>query len=62
MLINDINEKVLCKIYNFADHTKIASQVNTLNDIRSMQRTLDILVAWANRWDIDFNVNNCGVI
>ena len=27
-----------------------------------MQRTLDKLVAWANRWDIDFNVNKCGVM
>ena len=27
-----------------------------------MQRTLDKLVAWENRWDIDFNVNKCGVM
>ena len=24
--------------------------------------TLDKLVAWANRWVIDFNVNKCGVM
>ena len=36
----DINEEVLCEISKFADDTKIASRVNTLNDIRSMQRTL----------------------
>ena len=42
--------------------TKITSQVNTLNDIRSMQRTLGKLVAWANGWDMDFNVNKCGVM
>ena len=41
---------------------KIASRVNTLNHIKSMQRTLDKLVSWANRRDIDFNVNNCGVM
>ena len=46
---DDIDEEVLCKIYKFADDTKIASQVNTLNDIISLQRTLDKLVAWANR-------------
>ena len=27
-----------------------------------MQRTLDELVAWANRWDMDFNVNKFGVM
>ena len=36
----------------FPDDTKIAIRVNTLNDIRSMQRTLAKLVAWANRWGI----------
>ena len=27
-----------------------------------MQSTLDRLVAWANRWDMEFIVNKCGVI
>ena len=27
-----------------------------------MRRTLDKLVAWANKWGIDFNVNKCGVM
>ena len=60
--IDDIDEDVLCEISTFADDTKIASRVSTLNDIRSMQRTLEKLVDWANRWDIEFNVNKCGVI
>ena len=46
LFIDDIDEDVLCKISKFADDTKIASRVNTLNDIRLMQRTLDKLVAW----------------
>ena len=33
-----------------------------LNDIRSIQRTLDKLVTWENRWDVDFSVNKCWVI
>ena len=44
-------------ISKFADDAKITSRVNILNDIRSMQRTLDILVALANRWEMDRNVN-----
>ena len=27
-----------------------------------MQRTLDKLVAWANRWEMDFNANKCEVM
>ena len=46
----------------FADDTKIGSRVNTLNHIRSMQETLDKLVVWTNRWEMDFNVNKCGVM
>ena len=53
--------EVLCEISKFADDTKIA-KVNTLSHLRSMQRVLDKLVTWANRWDMDFNVNKCGVM
>ena len=27
-----------------------------------MQRTLDKLFAWANRWDVEFNVSKCAVM
>ena len=49
IFIGDINEEVLCEISKSADDTKIASWINNLNDIRSVQRTLDKLVAWVNR-------------
>ena len=62
IFIYDIDEEILYENSKFADDTKIASYVNTLNDIRWMQRTLNKLVAWANRWDMDFNVNKCGVM
>ena len=45
IFIDDIDEEIVCEISKFADDAKIASRVNTLNDIRSMQRTLDKLVA-----------------
>ena len=36
IFIGDIDEEVLCEISKFADDTKIADRVNTLNDIRSL--------------------------
>ena len=48
IFIDSIDEHVLCEISKFND-TKIVSQVNTLNDVRSLQRTLDKLVAWSNK-------------
>ena len=38
IFIDDIDEKVLGEISRFTDDTKIAIRVNTLNDIRLMQR------------------------
>ena len=55
---DDIDEEALFEICKFADDIKIAS----LNDIRSMQTNLDELDAWANRWEMGFNVNKCGVM
>ena len=45
IFIDDIDDEVLCEISKFTDDTKIASRINILNNIRSMQRTLDKLVA-----------------
>ena len=36
IFIADVYEEVLCEISKFADDIKIASQVSTLNDIRSI--------------------------
>ena len=49
VFIDDIDEEVPCEISKFAYDTKTASRVNTLNDIRLLQRSLDQLVVWANR-------------
>ena len=59
--VKPMDEEVTCEISKFAGDTKIASWVNTLNDVRSLQRTLDKLNVWANRWEMDFNVKKCGV-
>ena len=62
IFIVGIDEKEFCEISKFADDTKTDSRLNTLNDIRSMQMTLELLVAGANRRDTDFNVNKCEVM
>ena len=62
IFIDNIDEEVLCEIYKFAGDTNMGNRVNTLKDIRLMQITLDKLVAWGNRWDMEFNVNKCGVM
>ena len=62
IFIDDKDEEVLSEISKFTDDTKIASQVNTLNELTLKQRTLDKLVVWANSWEMEFNVNKCEVM
>ena len=50
IFIDDIDEEVLCNISKFSDDTKYLAE------------RIDKLVAWENRWVLDFNVNNCGVM
>ena len=38
IFIDDIDEEVVCEISKFANGTKIAGQVNTLNDMTLMQK------------------------
>ena len=52
IFIDNIGEEVLWEISKFTDDTKTASRINNFNDIRSMQRSLDKLVAWANKWEM----------
>ena len=33
-----------------------------LDIIRSIQRTVDKLVAWVNRWEMKFIINKCGIM
>ena len=59
IFIDGIDDEVFYEMSKFPDDTQIATGVNTLNGIRSMQKTLDKLVAWANRWEMEFNINKC---
>ena len=46
----------------FAEVIKIATKINILNYIKSMNRTLDKLVVQVNGWEMEFNVNKYGVM
>ena len=59
--MNDINKEILHEISKFADDTKIF-WVNTLKDIKSMERILNKLVVWTKRGEMKFNIKNCKVM
>ena len=60
--INDLDIGVGSKISKFADDTKIASTVQDAQDNFKIQRDLDRLVAWADKWQMEFNSQKCKVM
>ena len=46
----------------FADDTKMGKKVATEQDAAEMQRALDEMCRWADRWGMSFNVAKCKVM
>ena len=60
--INDLEVSVSGEVFTFADDTKIVRQVGDRMECDDMQRDLDIMVEWADRWQMEFNVDKCKVM
>ena len=46
----------------FADDTKIFSCIKDSMDNSKMQKDLDTIIEWADKWQMKFNVNKCKVM
>ena len=60
--VNDIDDGLTCKISKFADDTKITSRVTTSVEKLELQSNLDQLNRWAEKWQMQFNVDKCKVL
>ena len=60
--INDIDERINCKLSKFADDTKIANRVDSESQRQLLQRDLDTLIEWSNKWQMKFNIDKCHVL
>ena len=60
--VNDIDEGLTSKISKFADDTKITSRVTTSVEKLNLQTDLDHLMSWAEKWQMQFNVDKCKVL
>ena len=59
--LNDLESKLGCKVFKFADDTKLVKTVNDLESSFELQKILDRLIAWAEKWQMEFNVKKCKV-
>ena len=59
--IDDCSEHISI-LLKFADDTKVANSVSTVEECEKLQSCLDNLVEWADKWCMKFNTGKCKVI
>ena len=60
--INDLDTGISSNISKFADDTKIGRQISTPRDSEILQKELDILHEWVNKWQMNFNTSKCSIL
>jgi hypothetical protein len=59
---SDLDADVTCKISTFADDTKIGNRADNMTNAINLQKDLDKIVSWANKWEMSFNYDKCKVM
>ena len=62
MYINDSDCGVQSMISKFVNDTKIGNVTTCDEDSLELQKDIDILVNWADKWQMKFNAKNCEMI
>lgn len=60
--IDSIIEYLKAIMWKFADDSKIAKLIESLQDGIEMQMIIDRLVEWAEKWEMRFNVGKCKIL
>ena len=60
--INDLPDVVQSNILLFADDTKIFNKVTSIDDSRKLQKDIDALNCWSDKWLLKFNTDKCHVL
>jgi len=59
LYINDLPLSVSSNVTLYADDTLIYRVINTSEDATLLQKDLDALTQWAQKWMMNFNTNKC---
>ena len=60
--VNDLDSNIVSKMSKFADDTKLCQGARNHDDITELQEDINKLVEWANKWQMNFNVDKCSVM
>jgi len=58
-LVNDLPEWIKTNIKMFMDDTKLWNTIRHELDSQEMQKDLNRLREWSNKWLLDFNIEKC---
>ena len=58
----DLDNNLISKFAKFADDTKLCKNINSSDDITTLQNDLDRLHEWSVRWQMTFNIDKCVVM
>ena len=62
LYINNIVDDLECSFLLFADDSKLFKHIKTAEDIASVQRDLQRLEAWSEKWLLKFHPGKCHVL
>ncbi|MDJ0596593.1 MAG: reverse transcriptase family protein [Pleurocapsa sp. MO_226.B13] len=60
--INDLDTSIQSSLSKFADDTKIGSVIESEDDVNKLQRDLNKLCEWTEKWQMRFNTDKCKVL
>ena len=60
--VNDLPDWIKTEIKMFADDTKLWNKITEPNDCIKLQRDLDSLQNWSDKWLLRFNPDKCKVM
>ena len=60
--INDLPDCVTSRIRLFADDCLIYREIHNPEDQLALQKEVDILEQWANKWGMQFNPSKCNIL
>jgi hypothetical protein len=62
--INDLPAEIITNTHcvMFADDVKIYQEINSSSDSEALQASLEKIISWANKWQINLSASKCNVL
>ena len=62
VFINDLPHEIESDAMLFADDSKVYRFIKTIEDSLQLQKDIESLVEWTNKWLLEFNISKCHVL